>query len=249
MISPSLRETQRWMKARVLAGDPNDERLSVYSGGYLARVQEALEEAYPAVRHILGVRAFSELARDYAAGHPSRSYNLSRAGLHLPGFLPTHPLTKELPFLPDLAWLEWQVVEAFHAFDRPPMDPARLAAIPPKDWDRLKLAFQPSVGRVASAWPILDIWEARDRPVAEVRIDLIDRPQRVLVFRKAWIVRCELIDERQDAALQALLSGKTLGELCGLLSVGPAAGDPPLADWFSRWAASGLVAGVSEGLS
>ncbi len=45
MTGPSLRETQQEMKARILAGDPADERLSVYSGGYIARMQEALEEA------------------------------------------------------------------------------------------------------------------------------------------------------------------------------------------------------------
>ena len=222
------------MKARILAGDPADERLSVYSGGYAARRREALEEAYPAVQRVLGPRAFAELSRAYAARYPSHDYNLSLTGRRLPEFLRTHSLAKELPFLPDLTRLEWQVVESFHAFDRPPLDPARLAAVPSEDWDRLRLAFQPSVGRVASDWPILDIWEARNRPVAEVRVDLVNRPQKILVFRTALEVRCELLEERQDAALEALLSGKTLGELPDLVP-----------GWFSRWAAAGLIVNIN----
>lgn len=251
MPEPSLEEVQRWMKSRILpperavavapevelnpqAGDPGVERLSVYSGGYLARVEDALEEAYPAVRHVAGRKGFHDLAHGYAARYPSHSYNLSRAGRHLREFLPTHPLTGELPFLPDLARLEWAVVEAFHAFDQPPLDPARLSAIPPEDWGRIRLVFQPSLRLVASAWPILDIWEARNRPVAEVHVDLIGRPQRVMVSRQALQVRCELLDEPQEAALRALLSGKTLGELPDLVP-----------DWFSRWAAAGLVVNIN----
>ena len=230
----SLRQTQLHMKARILTGDPADERLCVYSGGYVARMREALEEAYPAVRHVTGARTFSELARSYAARHPSHDYNLSLAGRHLPEFLQTYSLTKELPFLPDLARLEWQVVEAFHAFDQPPLDPSRLSAVPPEDWERLRLIFQPSVHLLASAWPVLDIWEARDRPIGEVRIDLINRPQRILIFRSTLEVRCELLDQPQDAALEALLSGKTLGELPDLVP-----------EWFSRWSASGLIVNIN----
>ncbi len=240
---PSLQEVQRWMKGRILAGESGDERMSIYSGGYIARIQEALEEAYPAVRHVLGARSFSELSRAYAARHPSRDYNLSLVGRNLPSFLETFPLTKNLPFLPDLARLEWLVTEAFHAFDQPPLDPAALAAIPPEDWDCLRVIFQPSVRRLASAWPVLDIWEARDRPVNEVRIDLINRPQRVLAYRSNLQVRCELLDERQDKMLAALMEGETLGAACERIAE-TTSGDPPLAEWFARWAGAGLIAGI-----
>lgn len=251
MPEPSLEQVQRWMISRILppersgvagvevelnpqAGDPGAERLSVYSGGYLARMEEALEEATPAVRHVVGRKGFHALAHGYAAQYPSHSYNLSRAGLHLPEFLKTYPLTAELPFLPDLARLEWAIVEAFHAFDQPPLGPAPLSALPAEDWERIRLVFQPSLQLVASAWPILDIWEARNRPVTEVCVDLVNRPQRVMVYRQALQVRCELLDDRQDAALKALLSGKPLGELPDLVP-----------DWFSRWATAGLVVNIN----
>lgn len=260
MSEPSLQEVQRWMISRILpperssaaspevelnpqAGDPGADRLSVYSGGYLARMEEALEEAYPAVRRVAGRKGFHALAHGYAARHPSHSYNLSRAGLHLPEFLKTHPLTGELPFLPDMARLEWAVVEAFHAFDQPPLDPAHLSAIPPQDWERIRLVFQPSVHRIASAWPVLDIWEARAQPVSEIRIEIVNRPQRVLITRRSFEVRCELLDELQDRALAALLEGKSLGETCELLAE-QAGGDPPLTEWFSRWSGSGLITGI-----
>ena len=258
MREPSLQDLQRWMKSRILPrgaatsgapldvlnpqrGTPGTERLAVYAGGYVARIRQSLAEVYEAVRHVLGEYAFSELAHGYAERYPSHDFNLSLAGRHLPEFLADHPLTSKLPFLPDLARLEWLVRQAFHAFDEPTLDPRRLAQIPLDDWDQARLVFRPSVGLVASAWPILDIWAARARAHSEISIDLVNRPQRVLVFRQQLEVRCELLDERQHALLEGLLAGHPLGAVLAALA-SPSGDQPlPLTAWFSRWSSLGLL--------
>ena len=170
MSGPTLAEFQRWMKSRIRPGGPAsgapaetllnrqrgvapDERLAVYAGGYLARTQDALAEVYEAVRQVLGEQSFTALAASYAARYPSREYNLSFAGRHLPELLAEPPYASRLPFLPDLARLEWTVCQAFHAFEAPPLDPAKLAAVPSDLWGRLRVRFQPSVGLVESRWP------------------------------------------------------------------------------------------------
>ena len=214
------------------------ERLSVYAGGYLARMRESLAEVYEAVRFVLGERAFTELAHAYAARHPSRDSNLSFAGRALPEFLAGAPVSRRLPFLPDLARLEWLVCQAFHAFEQPPLDPARLAALPPEAWDQLRLSFQPSVGLAASAWPIRDIWTARRQPRETVNLELAGRSQRALVFRHGLDVRCELLDEPEFRLLAELLAGRSLGDACLALSqVEPSAVTP----WFARWMREGLI--------
>ncbi|MBI4227576.1 MAG: putative DNA-binding domain-containing protein [Candidatus Omnitrophica bacterium] len=264
MTPPSLRETQRWLKARIVpagqaegpsggpaaapdeawlnpqGGAPGTARLAVYAEGYLARIEEALAEVYPATRHVVGRHAFAALARNYASAIPSQDYNLSRAGRRLPEFLSTAPLAGDLPFLPDLARLEWAVAEAFHAAWHPPLDPSTLAALPAEAWPRARLSLQPAVARVASDWPILDIWEARERPVAETRIALVNRPQRVLVTRRGVAVQCELLDPPQDRLLGALMAGAPLGAACEALAASVEGDPPPVADWFARWAGAGL---------
>ena len=213
----------------------------MYAGGYATRIRQALAEAYPAVHHVAGERAFFDLAHGYAQRRPSRDANLSLAGRHLPEFLTGWPLTARLPFLPDLARLEWLVRQAFHAFERPPLDARRLAQLRLEDWERARIVFQPSVGVAASAWPILDIWAARTRPRADVDLDLVNRPQRVLVFRQGFQVRCELVDERRYVLLEELLAGRPLGSVLAELT-GAAGEEPlPLTEWFSRWARQGLI--------
>ena len=259
MSEPSLHELQRWMKSRIRSGEhasaaaidaivlnpqrgtPGEERLSVYAGGYVARMREALAEVYEAVHHVLGEQAFAEVTEGYARRHPSHDYNLSLAGRHLPEFLLSWPLTQQLPFLPELATLEWLVRQAFHAFDAPPLDAKRLAGLSLVDWDRARLVFQNSVGVFASAWPVLDIWESRTRPRNEVNIEVVNRPQRVFVFRRGLQTRCELLDARQFELLEGLLAGRTLGNVCGKLASKTGDTPLPLTEWFARWAQLGLI--------
>ena len=261
--APSLRELQQLLRAaiRPAAGPdavaapaevlnpqretPGTERLAVYAGGYLARTREALEEVYEAVRHLVGERAFAELAAAYATRHASHDYNLSLAGRHLPAFLAASALAESLPFLPDLARLEWLVCEAFHAFDAPPLHPSTVASRSLEAWMETTLVFQSSVKVLASPWPILDLWAARAQPRESVNLELVNRAQRVLVFRQDVQTRCELIDARQHALLAELLAGRTLGEACGILAGVGTDAPLPLAAWFARWAGQGLLATVT----
>ena len=98
---------------------------------------------------------------------------------------------------------------------------------------------------MASLWPILDIWAARARPRDEVNIDLVNRPQRVLIFRQGLQTRCELVNEPQYRCLDGLLAGRTLGAVCGDLA-GMAEHEPlPLADWFAWWVEQGLIVALA----
>ncbi len=257
MPDVSLRDAQRWMQQRIRhpaagsdrrllnpqRGTPGEERLAVYAGGYAARIREALDESYGAIRHVLGDRAFAKLADAYAKRHPSHDYNLSFAGRDLPEFLGEYPLSRDLPFLPDLARLEWLVCQAFHAFDQPPLALPQLATLPLEAWAQLHLIFQPSVGLLSSAWPVRDIWEARTRPREQTRIDVRQRPQRVLVFRRGEQVACELLDETPYRLLEGLLAGRTLGAVCDELAARGGSAELPVAAWFARWAGQGLIAG------
>ncbi len=256
---PSLLQLQRWMKSRIQpggrelpsdalpkalnpqGGDPGVERLLVHARGYFVRLEEALTETYEAVRHVLGAETFSTLAHDYARRYPSRNYNLSFTGKHFPEFLKTCPLTKELPFLPDLAKLEWEVGQAFHATEELPVNPTAFAGMAMGDWEHTRIIFQPSVRLVTSAWPVLDIWNARRQPPSEIKIDVVDRPQRVLLSRWGFQVRGALLEETPYALLEGLLQGKTLGEVCEALAHAPEGDSLPLAEWFSGWVLEGLI--------
>jgi putative DNA-binding protein len=219
-------------------------RLRVYANGYPARLEEALKETFPAVEHVVGPGAFVALAHRFAAAFPLHSYNLNDAGEQLPEFLRSDPLTASLPFLPDMARLEWYVSKAFHATDEPTVDPAPLAQWSLDDWERAVLRFQPWVAVVESDWPIREIWECRATPVEEIDVDLHNRRDQVLVRRAGFAVICESLDAAEAYALRLLLDGRRLG---GVMATLTANGEDPAAvsAWFSRWAALRMIVSVS----
>ena len=264
---PTLQQLQRWMKGRIQpgraadesaggavlseqaplnpqGGAPGEERLAVYAEGYVVRIREALAETYEAVLHVLGRETFAELAVGYARRHPSREYDLGLAGRHLPEFLAEHPLTRELPFLPDLARLEWAAMEAFHAFEQPPLSTAELAGLPAEGLERAHFLFQPSVRLASFGWPVVEIWEQRKRPREEVSVELAGRPQRVLIFQQGGQVHCELLEPAQHELLAALLEGRPLGESFEAW-VGREE-QPPISAWFAGWVQRGLITGLAS---
>jgi len=118
----------------------------VHARGYPARLHEALEDAFPAVAHIVGHSAFHALTERYLTQRPPLYYNINDAGAGLPRFLRTDALVSDLPFLPDLAELEWSLVDAFNAHTGPPIDAAQLA--PQVTWGTSPGMVAPITARV-----------------------------------------------------------------------------------------------------
>lgn len=261
--SPSLSEIQREFHSLVGPGEdpagakeiplnpqggvPGNERVSVYAHGYYARIVEALLETYPAVKHVLGEKIFNDLAHAYAERYPSGEYNLTQMGKYFPEFLKDPGVAEEMPFLSGLAALEWRVSLAFHAYDGKPLETAALSQITPEDWEKASLVFQPSVSVLRSEWPVFDIWKARNEPVEKIKIDMVNRPQNILIFRQGLEVHCTLLGPAQFQMLEGLLAGKTLGETCeALLAVPEESGETlDVSGWFSTWAGFGLLLTIS----
>lgn len=276
----SLADVQRWMRRRIYpelneggsdrpsmagatagavdvklnpqGGEPGEARLEVYAGGYTARIAESLKEVYEAVRHVLGEGVFTRVAQDFAETRPSRHYDLGLAGRDFAVFLKNAKITEKLPFLPDLAFLEWRVAEAFHAYDSAPLAAAAMNEVAPEDWERLIFSFRESVSLFRSAWPVVDIWRARHTPVEKFDLEIMHRPQCALVHRSGFRVACEAIESEEFAVLQALKAGRTLGSVLDeaasdLESRGQEDAVLPLEVWFSRWSGLGLFASIHLG--
>jgi len=263
----TLRQTQQWLASIILQPDKLDdpafrseikgvvavescdravERLGAYTRGLPARIVEALAADYPALAHVIGAHSLRDLAHRYLSYVPAGVCNLNDVGSSLPEFLASDELTRPYPFVADLARLARAVRIAFNAHEHAPLDAATLADWTLEDWSIAVLRFQPSVAVVVSAWPVREIWAARNTPVGQIDIALEGRPDRVLVERSGYDVVCESVGENEAMALEELLAGRALGEVAeGLVARG---GDPEhVGSWFARWHARGLVTGCERG--
>lgn len=228
-------------RAAIFAPPPEDTiegRWHVYTSGYLARLVEAIENDYPAVRRILGEGPFRSLVARYVRRCPPRSYDVGRVGDRLAQFLEADALTEDLPFLPDLARLEWALAEAFVAPDEPPLGWDALKRLTPEAVADLPLALHPSASLIRSRWPILELRECHGLPDQAVAIPVVGRPVNALVYRPELEVVRRAADDAEAALLSRLGGGATLASL----GEQPGAVLPDrLAEMFRGWVAEGLV--------
>src|SRR5246127_5615921 len=91
------------------------ERLEIYNRQYWFRVLGALAEDFPALRAVVGARAFEALCIAYLTAHPSRSFTLRNLGSKLADWLAANPqfTGRRHRLAIDVVRIEWAFIEAF----------------------------------------------------------------------------------------------------------------------------------------
>ena len=203
--------------ARHLAGDGESaqHRLAVYRHAILANRRGALRAAYPVVERLVGEGFFGEAALRHGEESPPGCADLNRYGASFPAFLAAYPHAAPMPWLADVARLEWAWHESLMAADAPGLDFAQLALVPEERQPALRFALHPSLRLVRSAWPVLAIWEANqgDRDGTP---DRGEGPDEVLVWRQDQRVRLALLAPPEGAFVEGLARGLRLEEAAGI---------------------------------
>lgn len=221
------------------AGDTVGARWHVYASGYHARLVEALENDFPALRRILGAGPFASLTARYARALPPRSFDLGRFGDRLAGFLHADPLAAELPFLSDLARLEWALAEAFVARGEAALDLATVQAAGAERVAEWRLGLVAGAQVIESAWPLVELWATQAQEDREVDVDLRQGPAWVLARRRGERSEPLSLGTADAALLRAIAGGARLGDLAAEATEPEQVDD--LALRFRAWIEAGVI--------
>jgi len=244
----SLRELQAGFRAALLAGDERgvapdvvddglsaSARLAVYRHHVFTTLTAALEATYPVVCRLVDRRFFGWVADQYVRVRPPAGPCLFEYGADFPEFVAAFPACAHLPWLADVARLEWAMNAALHAPDALPLEPEALRALDPAALARLTLRLDPSVTLLASRWPVDAIWDANQAGVdpaprvdldaggvwLEIRRrdgDVVRRalPRAVFAFRAA-LAEGRALEDAVEGALDADPAFDLAGEIRALL--------------------------------
>jgi hypothetical protein len=220
------------------------ERVGIYHGMYLARMQEALESDYPALARFLGPAAWGRFVAAYVEAHPSRSYTLNVLGRGLPEFVRTARVPRPA-FCRDLARLEWAVTEVFDAEETPPLGEAALAAVAPAEWEHARLVPVAALALVVldhDAGAHLDALRRERGRRPPVR----RRRTRVVVHRRGYAVFRRELTAAAFALLVDLVDGLAVGRALARAVARRRArlGPDEAFTLFRDWAAMGLFQAV-----
>jgi len=187
--------------------------IDVYRNNYFGNLHDTLTRAYPVIKQLVGDDFFRFMARKFVEKHPSRSGNLHHYGAEMADFVAAFEPVQGLPYVPDVAALEWACHRAYFAEDAPTLDIAKLAQLPPGQYPDLILHTHPSCQLVRSHYPVVAIWRAH-QPGAGVdfQIDLDSGASIALVNRRDDVVIVNELSAADADWLQAIQHGIPLGE-------------------------------------
>lgn len=189
-------------------GRPAGRRFDVYRNNVTVSLTEALRQAFPVIRRLVGDDFFTAMAREHLRAHPPTSPLLMFYGEAMPDFLAAFPPVAHLGYLPDIARLELALRQSYHAADAAPMSPEALQTLTPDAFLAARLAFPPSVRVLRSRWPIHTIWSANTRGTEAPRAAT---PEDVLIARPGFDPEPHLVPQGCAPCLAALMAGQTVG--------------------------------------
>ncbi|WP_219117941.1 DUF692 family multinuclear iron-containing protein [Janthinobacterium sp. UMAB-56] len=194
------------------AGEAVPQRFSLYRGNLSATWRRTLGQAYPVVLALVGAEFFGGLARAYGRQMRSDSADLNQFGARFADFLAAFPPVDALPYLPDMARLEWAVHLAHYAPDAQGLAPEFLAALHAEQLEARRFAMHPACALLASDWQVAALWQAHQEGAGGGGFPQAMRvASRALVCRPRWKAQVLLLDAAAHAALLALQQGQAFG--------------------------------------
>jgi hypothetical protein len=208
--------------ANAILGDGLDPsaRLSIYRNHVFASLTASLKAMYPVVCRLVDERFFAYAAHEYIRAQPPGEPCLVRYGETFPAFLGSFAPCRNLPYLRDVAALEWAIIRVKTALSPSPLSARSLAMVPAAAAGNVRFTFAGTIALIESDWPIDRIWIANQPgtdPDAMVDLDAgsvhfeIRCRERDVVFESLsaalYAFRSTLIAGQPfDAATQAALA-------------------------------------------
>ncbi|MBL6649988.1 MAG: putative DNA-binding domain-containing protein [Reyranella sp.] len=191
---------------------PSAARLRVYRHHVQESLASALAATFPTVQAVVGSDFFRALARAFVAENLPRQPVLAEYGEDFPAFVAGYEPARGLPYLADVARLDWALNAAFHASTDERLAAADLAALPADRLLSLRLVLASGTALVSSAHPLDRIWAASQPGAPEGTVDLDAAGAHLLVLRRPDDAAFVVLSPPEARFVDGIALGKTLEE-------------------------------------
>ena len=193
------------------------ERLSIYRNNIFGSYHSVLESTFPVVKKLVGDDFFLILGRYYNSENFSQSGNLEVYGKNFPQFIAQNFDKHKLPYLADLAKLEWLYHLSYFAANPPGIDIKSLQNLEEEDFFQIIFTLHPSCHLIESSFSIFDIWQENQKEVSLQKINF-NKKQLVLIERAAGPRQIYNLSAAEFEFLQMSFEGKNIYEIFEKLS-------------------------------
>ncbi|MBL8711032.1 MAG: putative DNA-binding domain-containing protein [Rhodospirillaceae bacterium] len=229
-MAAAIRRPARALPMDVFRPDhlPEGDPLSVYANHHQISLCAALATTFPTVSLLVGEEAFRVLASRFLQCQPPVRPCLAEYGADFGTYLDGEMLVKSLPYLADMARLDWAINRATTAPEAVALDMDMLGALTAEQLAELSLQAHPSLTLLRSDFSLPDIYRFAHGAETAEAITLKASETRLMIWRQNGTAKTTSVSPDVFEALEALIRGEKLASACERL--------PPseLPDFFSQ---------------
>lgn len=209
--------------AAAITGEPRDanlldiaeaglsaaRRVAIYRNHHRISVAAALAANFPTAAALIGTQAFEGAATDFVSVAPPVEPCLSAYGIGFAEFLEREPRLAALPYIGDVARLDWAWTRAERADDISVFSPADLERAVQNGLADLRVTAHPSLTLLQSRYPLLRIRDlAHGR--SEAGVSLGEGGVDLMVWRQGETVTSAALASETYHCVSALAAGDPL---------------------------------------
>lgn len=193
------------------------EQLNIYKTSFFVGLQKNLEESFEVCKLLVGDEFFDKLTKDFiSANNYPKNSNMNSFGDKFADFITRYPHTVTIPYLADIARLEWEIKQCLIK----PRDISNamevLAKIDSAQHINLKFKLNSTIKIIQSSFPLDLIYEAnKSQNFDNVAIDLFNtnKTYTVLIWQYNYKLHMKTLTAI-DIDFFALISNNlTLGDV------------------------------------
>jgi hypothetical protein len=206
---PLLKKIQSHTRVSPLA------QFDIYRNSIAGRLQKALKAIYPVCYQLVGDEFFVHVASCYIAQTPSHSPDLNTYGETLADFIRQLKAAESLPYLGDVAALEWAWHRLYGAPDSIAFDFEKLARYAATG-EEIVFLLPPRASLFLSPYPVHRIWEVNQADYTDdTTVTLLpDQTYPLYVWQQDHVFHIDLLTTMQWQILSWFQQALSLDTVC-----------------------------------
>lgn len=199
-----------------------EARLTVYQESAQLGLLTTLSKTYPVVERLVGIECFYAMASRFCQQYQPKTSDLNQYGAEFSDYISNITELKELPFLKEVAQLEWLVQEVLLEKEPEKINFKALQQVSEAEQSKLRFQLSCTVRLMEANYPVSDIWKYHQPNITNFPgIDMMPSSYFILINRRQNQVFFKELDVATFKIFQAIDNKMTIFEmLCSLKNQG-----------------------------
>ncbi len=187
-----------------------------YRDSVIGGIIEALTISFPVTKALVGEQFFNHICYQYIRQTPSKSPDLNHYGYDYAIFLDSLDNLQTVPYLSDVARLEWAWQKIINGSKTKPGNLQSLATLKADESDNLLFALSPHSSLIQSHYAINKIWQANQENLINNNEQTfeINTEVNLFIWRSGLDMKIDAIESKQFLFLKLIQQENIFSDVC-----------------------------------